>query len=77
MTLDCVREHERPAGGTSVKLTVPANPFRETAVIVDVSLPIAATGWVAEILKSGGGEKEKVAVAVWIREPLVPVIVTL
>jgi hypothetical protein len=63
-TVDCVREHDRPDGGVATKLTVPAKPFREVRVIVDVSLPIWGEGWLAEMLKSAGGEKAKVAMAV-------------
>jgi hypothetical protein len=77
MTVDCAREQDRPSGDTDAKLTVPANPFRETIVTADVSVPIPATGGAEEMLMSGGGEKGNVAVAVWVREPLVPVIVTL
>jgi hypothetical protein len=66
----------RPAGTVSVRETVPANPFRALTVIVEVAEEPAftAAGDVAAIVKS---TKVKVAVAVWTRVPIVPVIVTL
>jgi hypothetical protein len=63
----------RPAGTVSVSVTTPAKPFRAVMVIVEVAeLGSATVGEVAAIVKS---TKLKVAVAVWTREPLVPVTV--
>jgi hypothetical protein len=64
----------RPTGTVSVKATVPANPFRALTVIVEVADVPAGTdaGEVAAMVKS---TKLNVAVAVWTRVPLVPVIV--
>jgi hypothetical protein len=68
----------RPAGTVSVNATVPANPFRPVTVIVEAAdwPAFTAAGEVAVMVKSGGAPKVKVAVAVWTRVPLVPVIVT-
>ncbi len=62
--------------GVSDRDTIPANPFSALIVIVEIAgVPSAGTGAgeVAVITKS---TKLNVAVAVWVREPLVPVIVT-
>ncbi len=64
-----------PAGTVSVSVTTPAKPF--TAVIVTVDTAdcptLTAAGEDAAMVKS---TKLNVAVAMWIREPLVPVMVT-
>jgi len=62
------------AGTVSVRVTTPANPFKPVTVIVEVAeLPTeTAAGEEAVIVKS---TKLNVAVAVWTRDPLVPVIV--
>jgi hypothetical protein len=59
-------------------LTVPVNPFSAVTLIVDVlGVPaFAGAGAVALIEKSTGGLNANVAVVPWVREPLVPVIVT-
>ena len=64
----------RLAGTVSVKDTVPVNPLRAATVIVDVAeVPaVTAAGEVAAMLKS---VTVKVAVVLWVRVPLVPVIV--
>jgi hypothetical protein len=66
----------KPAGTVSVKLTIPAKPFNAVIVIVEVAEEPAGTeaGELAAIVKS---RVLNVAVAVWTREPLVPVTVTL
>ena len=64
----------KPEGTVSVSVTIPANPLSALIVIVEVD------DWPALI---GAGEDEdmmkswnrKIAVAVWTREPLVPVMV--
>jgi len=68
----------RPAGTVSVRATVPENPFRAVIVMVEVALApvLTAAGEVAEIEKSAAPVTLKVTVAVWEREPLVPVTVT-
>ncbi len=65
----------RLAGTVSVNETVPVNPLMAVTVIVDVAdtPALTAAGEVAAILKS---MTLKVAVALWVRVPLVPVIVT-
>jgi len=65
----------RPAGTVSVSVTTPANPFNAVTVMVLVADDPAftAAGEVAAIEKS---TKLNVAVAVWTREPLVPVTVS-
>jgi hypothetical protein len=63
-----------PEGTVSVNETFPVNPLTSAMVIVDVAeVPtITAAGDVAAIVKS---VMVKVAVAGWVREPLVPVMV--
>ncbi len=65
----------RLAGTVSVNETVPVNPLMAVTVIVDVAdtPALTAAGEVAAILKS---MTLKVAVALWVSVPLVPVIVT-
>ncbi len=66
----------RPAGrGVSERATVPAKPFTAVTVIVEVAEEPEGTaaGEVAAMVKS---TKVNVAVAVWVSEPLVPVMVT-
>jgi hypothetical protein len=65
----------RFAGTVSVRLTVPVNPLTAVTVIVEVAdVPtVTAAGEVAAIVKS---VTLKVAVVLWERVPLVPVIVT-
>ena len=64
----------RPVGTVSVRVTEPENPLRALTVIVDVAeAPTVAEGEVAAMVKS---TKLKVAVAVWTRDPLVPVIMS-
>jgi len=69
-----VGPHVRPAGTVSVSVTTPVNPLTAVIVIVEVAdwPALAAAGDDAAMVKS---LKVKVAVAVWTREPLVPVIV--
>lgn len=64
----------RFAGTVSVKLTVPVKPLTAVTVIVDDrDVPtVAEAGDVAEIVKS---VTVNVAVVLWVRAPLVPVIV--
>ena len=65
-----------PVGGASVRLIVPVNPFSAVIVMVDrASVPaVTDVGDVAEILKSF---TKYATVREWIREPLVPITVTL
>jgi len=62
----------RPDGTASLRVTVPENWLRPVTVIIDVPVEptFAAAGGDAEIVKSW---KLNAAVAVWVREPLVPV----
>jgi hypothetical protein len=64
----------RPAGTVSVRVTTPANPLAAVIVIVELAdwPTLTAAGEDAAIVKS---TKLKVAVAVWTKEPLVPVTV--
>lgn len=64
----------RPDGAVSVSVTVPVKPLIATAVIVEVAdWPTStAPGEDAAIVKS---TKLNVAVALWVRVPLVPVTV--
>ena len=68
----------RPAGTVSVSETAPENPPTAVMVIVDVVVwpTFADAGDVAVIVKSCATMNVNVAVAVWTREPLVPVIVS-
>lgn len=61
-----------PAGTNSVRDTVPLNPLTAVTVIIEVATwPLStAAGELAVRVKS---VKLNVAVAVWVREPLVPV----
>ncbi len=69
-----IAPHVRPAGTVSVRVTTPAKPFRAVTVIVEVAeLGSATAGEVAAIVKS---TKLNVAVAVWTRDPEVPVTVS-
>ena len=70
-----IAPHVRFAGTVSVRVTVPVNPFTAATVMVEVALVPAwtAAGEVAATVKS---VTVKVAVALWDRVPLVPVIVT-
>src|SRR5204863_106815 len=63
-----------PAGTVSVSVTTPAKPLTAVIVIVETAdwPALTAAGDVAAMVKS---RKMKVAVAVWTREPLVPVTV--
>ena len=65
----------RLAGTVSVKLTVPVKPFTAATVIVELAeVPtVTAAGEVAVIVKS---VTVNVAVVLWDKVPLVPVIVT-
>jgi hypothetical protein len=67
-----------PEGMVSVMLTVPEKPFTAETVIVDVADEPASTavGLVALIVKSATAVNVKVAVVVWVSDPLLPVTVT-
>ena len=69
-----IAPHVNPAGTVSVRVTTPAKPLTAVIVIVETAdwPALTAAGDVAAIVKS---RKMKVAVAVWTREPLVPVTV--
>jgi hypothetical protein len=64
----------RPDGTVSLRVTVPPKWFSDVIVTFDVAdtPTLTATGEEAVIVKS---RNWKSAVAVWMREPLVPVIV--
>jgi hypothetical protein len=63
----------RLAGTVSVRLTVPVNPFSAATVIVeDAAVPTVVEGEVAVTVKS---VTVNVAVVLWLRVPLAPVIV--
>ena len=77
--LGVIAPHVKPAGTVSVRDTVPAKPPTAVTVIVEVAddPALTAAGDVALIVKSWPAKlKVKVAVAVWTREALVPVMVT-
>jgi hypothetical protein len=71
--------HDKPAGETDeVRITVPVKPFTELTVIVEEPLTPALTAspvGPAVMVKSGWATL-KVTRAVWDREPLTPVMVT-
>jgi len=52
--LGVIAPHVRPAGAESVRLTVPAKPFKAVTVIVDIAEEpaLTAAGLVAAIVKS-------------------------
>lgn len=62
-------------GMVSVRVTIPAKPFNPVIVIVDVAEPPTVTdaGEVAVIVKS---VKFRLALAVWVRDPLAAVTVS-
>lgn len=64
-----------PLGPLSVRVTVEVNPFNPpTVIVVDDDCPaLMAVGFDAEIVKSGW-LTVNVAVVVWVRVPLVPVM---
>jgi len=71
--LGVIAPQVNPAGTASVRATTPANPFCAVTVIVDVSkAPTVPEGEVAARVKL---TIVNVAVAEWVREPLVPVTV--
>jgi len=59
-------------GAVSLKVTVPVNWFRPVTVMFDVAVEptFTAAGSEAEIVKSWN---LKVAVVVWMRDPLAPI----
>ena len=73
-----IAPHVKPAGTVSVRVTTPANPLTAVTVIVETAdePALTAAGEEAAMVKSGGNPNVKVAAAVWTREPLVPVTVT-
>jgi hypothetical protein len=78
MLLGVIAPQVNPAGGESVKETVPVKPPRGAIVMVDVAdcPALTAAGDVALMVKSTAALKVKIAFAVWERVVLVPVIVT-
>ena len=65
----------RLAGTVSVRLMVPVNPLTAATVMVEeAAVPTVVDGEVAVIVKS---VTVNVAVVLWLRVPLVPVIVRL
>jgi hypothetical protein len=75
MLVGVIAPQVRLAGTVSVRPTVPVKPLTAVTVIVEVAETpaLTAAGDVAVMVKS---VTVKVAVAVWVRVPLVPVIVT-
>jgi hypothetical protein len=68
-----IAPHVRPAGTVSVRPTMPANPFCPVTVMVEVIEALRVPeGEVAARVKL---TTVNMAVAVWVREPLVPVTV--
>lgn len=69
----------KPLGLLPTSATVPVSPWTSAIVIVDFcdDPTLVGPGCVATIEKSGGIPNVKVAVAVWLRDPLVPFTVTL
>lgn len=69
----------RSDGTSSVRTTPPLNPrIRVTVIVAVVFEPTCtATGWVEDIVKSGGFPKVNDTMVEWVREPLVAVIGTL
>ena len=73
MLLGVIAPQVSPDGVGSVRVTVPLNPFSAVIVMVDVKLvPVLPDGEVADTVKS---VTMNVAVVLWLRAPLVPVIV--
>lgn len=72
MLVGLIAPQVRPAGGLSVRLTVPVNPFTAVTVMVDIAeTPSSvAEGELAEIVKS---TKVNVAVAPRVNVPTAPV----
>ena len=72
-----VRVHVRPAGETvEVKATVPVNPFTGATVIVEVTAVPELVATLVGLAVTVKSRMFTVTVAVWVREPLVPVTVT-
>lgn len=70
--------HVRPAGGGSARVTVPVKPLSAVSVIVEEAdwPTLTLEGVEAVTAKSGTRTKVKVAMVLWVSDPLVPVIVT-
>jgi hypothetical protein len=77
--LGVIAPHVSPEGIVSVNETVPAKLLSAVIVMVEVAdcPESTAAGELAVIVKSGAGPKVKVAVIVWLNDPLLPVIITL
>ena len=75
MLVGVMMPHARPAGTVSVRLTTPAKWFAAATVIVELAeLPVLiGAGELAATVKSRNWNR---ADAVWIRDPLVPVMVS-
>lgn len=77
-TVEVVREQVIPVVGDTdcVRPTVPVKPFTAATMIMEVPVAPASTAmavWPATIVKSW---TVKITTAVWDRDPLVPVMVT-
>ncbi len=82
VTLVGLRVAAEPEAGTTAvdSVTVPENPLRLPRLIVDVAEKpdrTVRTAELDEMLKSGASVTVTRMVAVWTRDPLVPVTVTL
>ena len=75
MLLGVMAPQDRPLGVTSVRPTVPANPLSGAMVIVVLAdePALTASGKEALMVKSWN---RKTAVVEWVKEPLVPVRVS-
>ncbi len=76
--LDGVRVHVRPVAGDieEVRVTVPVKPFTGATVMVDVPEAPATTVTDVGLAVTVKSRIVTVTVAVLVREPLVPVTVT-
>ena len=72
-----LRVQVRPAGDTAeVSATVPVNPWTGATVIVEVAVAPATAVTLVGLAVTVKSVTVTVTVAVWVRDPLVPVTVT-
>ncbi len=76
--LDGVRVHVRPVAGDieEVRVTVPVKPFTGATVMVEVAAEPAFAAILVGLAVTVKSRTVTVTVAVLVREPLVPVTVT-
>jgi hypothetical protein len=71
------RVQVRPVGETEeVRATVPVNPWRGATVIVEVAAAFASAVTLVGLAVTVKSLTVTVTVAEWVRDPLVPVTVT-